>query len=381
MMRILFVSNLFPPDIGGPATHISRLAAELDDRGHDVRAVVCTLDGGIDGSERYPVKRISRRLPVPVRFARVFMWVWLWALRSDVVYINGLELPAVLGGAAAFKPRILKVVGDFAWEYATRQLWTSDTIDEFQTRRYASKVELVRRVQNLYCKLATRVVLPSQYLKRLVGGWGVASQKAVVINNALPGEPKILIGADELGRSLGVDGPLVLTVARLYSWKKIDDLVRMSLNFKPKSTLVIVGDGPEREYLENLARDVGARVVFVGAVPQDDVFSYLAAADIFVLNTSYEGMSHVLLEARWAGAKIVTTNVGGNLEILQNRVNALLVEYGDREAMIEAVNALLADRKLGCRMSDAARQELDHYSWDRLVEETLKLCTDTATVR
>ena len=379
-MRVLFVSNLFPPDIGGPATHISRLAAELHDRGHTVRAVVCADGDTGPGPEPYPVKRISRRLPVPLRFARVFIWVWLWALRSDIVYINGLELPAVFGGAAAFKPRVLKVVGDFAWEYATRQLWTSDTIDEFQTRRYAVKVELVRLAQVLYCKFATRVVVPSLYLKGLVGGWGVPPRKVVVINNALTGRPEIRIGADELRRQVGVDGPMVLTMARLYSWKKIDDLIRMSLSFGPDATLVIAGDGPERGFLESLAKTEGARVKFVGAVPQADVYSYLAAADIFVLNTSYEGMSHVLLEARWAGARIVTTTVGGNLEILQDRVNALLVDYGDRKAMIEAVRALLSDRSLGCRLSDTARQGLAQYRWDRLVEETLLLCKATAGI-
>ncbi|MCY3800002.1 MAG: glycosyltransferase family 4 protein [Chloroflexi bacterium] len=379
-MRVLFVSNLFPPDIGGPATHISRLAAELHERGHAVRAVVCTDGDTGPGPEPYPVKRVSRRLPVPLRFAHVFAWVWRWALRSDIVYVNGLELPAVFGGAAAFKPRILKVVGDFAWEYATRQLWTSDTIDEFQTRRYAIKVELVRLAQMLYCKFATRVVVPSLYLQGLVGGWGVPPRKVVVINNALTSSPEIRIGPDKLRRSVGVDGPMVLTVARLYSWKKIDDLIRMSLSFGPDATLVIAGDGPERGFLESLARTEGARAKFIGAVPQADVYSYLAAADVFVLNTSYEGMSHVLLEARWAGAKIVTTAVGGNLEILEDRINALLVDYGDHEAMIEAVRALLSDRSLGCRLSDAARQGLAQYRWDRLVEETVSLCKATAGI-
>ena len=379
-MRVLFVSNLFPPDIGGPATHISRLAAELHERGYAVRAVVCTDGDTSPGPEPYPVKRVSRRLPVPLRFAHVFVWVWLWALRSDIVYVNGLELPAVFGGAVAFKPRILKVVGDFAWEYATRQLWTSDTIDEFQTRRYAIKVELVRFAQMLYCKFATRVVVPSLYLKGLVGGWGIPPRKVVVINNALTSKPQIRIDAGDLRRSVGVDGPMVLTVARLYSWKKIDDLIRMSLSFGPDATLVIAGDGPERGFLETLARTEGARAKFIGAVPQADVYSYLAAADAFVLNTSYEGMSHVLLEARWAGAKIVTTAVGGNLEILEDRINALLVDYGDHEAMIEAVRALLTDRSLGCRLSDAARRGLAQYRWDRLVEETVSLCKGTAGI-
>ena len=115
-------------------------------------------------------------------------------------------------------------------------------------------------------------------------------------------------------------------------------------------------------------------------MPQADVYSYLAAADVFVLNTSYEGMSHVLLEARWAGARIVTTAVGGNLEILEHEINALLVDYGDHEAMIEAVRALLSDRSMGRRLSDAARRGLAQYRWDRLVEETVSLCKATAGI-
>lgn len=380
-MRILFVSNLFPPDIGGPATHISRLAAELHDRGHEVRAVVCAENIDLASSERFPVKRISRRLPVPIRFAHVFVWVWLWALRSDLVYINGLELPAVVAGAAARRPRLLKVVGDFAWEYATRQLWTSDTIDDFQVRRYQWKVELVRLVQRFYCRLATQVVAPSLYLKGLVMGWGVSEDAVVVINNALTGDPSIRIPAGEIRRSMGVEGPIVLNVARLYSWKKIDDLIRMSLEFNSDAGLVVVGDGPERSALEDLARTIQAPVVFTGAVPQADIYSYLAAADIFVLNTSYEGMSHVLLEARWAGARIVTTTVGGNLEILEHRKNALLVEYGDRQAMVDAVNSLLDDPALGDRLSSSARTELEHYRWERLVKETLALCGEFVTDR
>jgi len=301
--------------------------------------------------------------------------VWMWGLRSDVIYINGLELPGVLGGIAAFKPRILKIVGDFAWEYSTRQLWTSDTIDVFQERRYAVKVELVRRLQVLYCRLATRVIVPSLYLSHLVREWGVPPAKVTVINNALAGKPQVRISSDAIRLSAGVDGPMIVTVARLYSWKKIDELIRMSLDFGHNATLVVVGDGPERQFLEDLVTEEDAQVVFVGAVPQSDVISYLAAADVFVLNTGYEGMSHVLLEARWAGASIVTTRVGGNPEILQNHVNALLVDYGDRKGMTNAVKVLLKDRRLSSELSSAAQQGLDHYKWTRLVEDTLKLCS------
>ena len=379
-MRILLISNLFPPDIGGPATHISRLAGELFARGHRVRVIVCAEDPRLPGPEPYPVRRISRRLPVPLRFALVFVWTWLTALFSDVVYVNGLELPATAGARLAFRPAILKVVGDFSWEYAIRHAWTDDGIDLYQSRRYPLKVELVRLAQRLYCRLAGRVVVPSNYLRGLVGGWDVSDSRITVVNNALVSAPHDRLPASKIRANLGVTGPIVLTVARLYPWKQVDDLIRMAPRFVGGATLVIVGDGPERRSLESLAGAVDAPVVFVGAVDQEDVHSYLAAADVFVLNTRYEGMSHVLLEARRAGAPIVTTDVGGNLEILDSGENALLVPYGDHPAMFAAVNRLLEESELAGSLREGARHGMEHYSWDRQVAETLQLLRSAARV-
>ena len=377
-MRILLVSNLFPPDIGGPATHISRLAGELFGRGHRVRVIVCAEDPSIPGPEPYPVYRISRRLPVPLRFALVFLRTWLTALLSDIVYVNGLELPATAGARFALRPAVLKVVGDFSWEYAIRHGWTDDGIDHYQSNRYPRKVELVRLAQRLYCRLASRVVVPSEYLRGLVSGWGVSGSDITVVNNALVGAAHSRLTPSEIRSRLGVTGPLVLTVARLYPWKQVDDLIRMAPRFSAGATLVIVGDGPERDSLEALAGNLNAAVVFVGAVDQSEVHSYLAAADVFVLNTRYEGMSHVLLEARRAGVPIVTTDVGGNLEILDSDHNALLVPYGDHPAMVAAVNRVLDDPALADRLRDNARAGMEHYSWDRQVGETLQLLRSSA---
>ncbi len=371
-MRILFVSNLFPPDIGGPATHISRTAEEMYVNGHNVRAVVCCVAKS-ETKDQYPIKRISRHLPVIIRFALVFLWVFVWSLRSDVVYINGLELPATLASRISRTRSLLKVVGDFSWEYAIRHEWTDDGIDEFQNRRYSFRVELVRWVQRAYCRMANDLITPSKYVCELVEGWGVPNHRVHVINNSLARSPKLVIPADMLRDKLSIDGPIVITVARLYSWKKIDELIRIANQFSCGATLVIVGDGPERKYLECLAEKCASRVVFTGAIEQSEVVSYLAAADVFVLNTRYEGMSHVLLEARWAETPIVTTSVKGNLELLQHEYNALLVPFGCNRKLYAAVNSILKDPEKGSALAKRAKDGMEHYSWKRQVRETAEL--------
>ena len=374
-MRITLVSNIFPPAVGGPATHIYHLATTLHELGHLVRVIVCT--GDPEGKVRtpFPVARIPWSVPIPVRYLRVFWRTWRAALKSDVVYINGVELPSSLGAVLAGKPRVLKVVGDWAWESALRRGLSRQGLEEFRSAKQQPVVRVFQAIQRLYCHLATVVVVPSGYVGDMVRGWGVPPRKITVIHNALAYIPSTNLTREQAKAELGLQGTVVCNVSRLYSWKKVDELIRMSPEFSNEATLVIVGDGPEQPYLERVAADSGVadRVKFVGPQSHDRVAVYLKAADVFVLNTRYEGLSHTLVEARYAGAPIVTTDIGGNREILRHNESALLVPYGDRAAFVEAVNLLIADPARGGQLAAKGREGLDHFKWERLANETVAL--------
>ena len=374
-MRVTFVSNIFPPTVGGPATHIYHLAQTLYDRGHDVRAVVCPDDPEGLVQTPFPIKRVSWTTPVIWRYLLVFWYTWRAARRSDVVYINGIELPSTLAALLAGRPRVLKVVGDWAWESSIRRELTRDGIEAFQEARHPLRVRAFRVVQRAYSRLASTVIVPSSYVGHLVKGWGISESKIRVVQNALTETPLIEHTRDEAKRELGLEGPVVCTVARLYAWKRVDDLIAMVPAFVQSATLVVVGDGPEQNFLERCARDLGVtdRVRFVGRVAHEDVPMYLRAADVFVLNTAYEGLSHTLIETRTVGTPIVTTDIGGNREILTNEENALLVPFGDAESFVAAVNRVLNDPVLGERLSGMASTNLAHFAWDRLVDETMQI--------
>lgn len=372
-MRFLLVSNLFPPDIGGPATYVSRLALDLHERGHSVQLVVCAENPSPRERYPFPVWRVSRRIFMPLRMLIVLLWVLRLARRSDVVYVNGLEFPGVLGARLARRPSALKVVGDFAWEYAVRHGWTNDGIDEFQSRRYGWKVELVRRIEHWYARNVDRVITPSFYLKRIVMGWGVPAEKVSVVYNALTNRFDGSISRDQARRSVGLDGTLVLTVARLYKWKNVDLLIKMVPDLPEDSRLVIVGDGPEEQALRSLAAETGVseRVVFAGRVPQDRVALYLRAADVFVLNTRYEGLSHTILEAMDVGLPVVATAVGGNLELIEDGVNGFLVEVDSRHQIASAVKRIVGDEALREQFIRRSKERVKDSSWSGLVDTTL----------
>lgn len=369
-MRVLLISNLFPPDIGGPATYVSRLAHDLHRRGHSVQLLVCAEDPSNGSDYPFPVHRVSRRIFMPVRLLIVLLWTVWYARKADVVYVNGLELPGVLGSRLVRKPAALKVVGDFAWEYAVRHGWTNDSIDHFQSARYGKKVELVRKLEHWYARNVDQVITPSFYLKSIVAGWGVPPERISVVYNALTSRFDGTVSREEARRRVGLDGTLVLTVARLYKWKNIDVLIKLVPDLPPESKLVIVGDGPEEAYLKRLAAEVGVadRVVFVGRVPQAQVALYLRAADVFVLNTRYEGLSHTILECMDVGIPVVATAVGGNMELIENGVNGFLVPVDDRRRIVSAVRKLLYDRTVQESFVQQSKERVKDSSWDKLVD-------------
>ena len=168
-------------------------------------------------------------------------------------------------------------------------------------------------------------------------------------------------------------GRVVMACARLYPWKNLEFLIRLVPDLPPDVTLVIVGDGPEREQLEReaVAAGVPERVCFAGSVSQATVQQYLHAADVFTLHTRYEGLSHVMLEAMHAGTPIVASDVGGNAEVIESGRNGLLVPLDDRTTTLATLRRLLDDPTEGAQLAAAAQVDVRAYRWDVLLDRTI----------
>jgi len=130
-----------------------------------------------------------------------------------------------------------------------------------------------------------------------------------------------------------------------------------------------------KKNLEKLAvdLDVEEHVFFAGRVSRELVVEYLKISDVFVLNTNYEGMSHVLLEAMKVGTPIITTKAGGNPETIKDEETGLLVDYRDGEQWIEAINNILDNKDLAEKLVKQAKDDLERFNWDNLVKETIRV--------
>jgi phosphatidyl-myo-inositol dimannoside synthase len=158
--------------------------------------------------------------------------------------------------------------------------------------------------------------------------------------------------------------PRILTVAHLYPRKGVDTLLRAFAAVPGDAILRIVGTGPERERLEQLAQTLGLanRVHFLGHL----VFAALVAeyrnATIFALPTEQEGFGIVFLEAMASSLPIVATRVAAVPEVISDGVTALLANPGDESTLAQLLETLLADAALRKRLGNAGRARAARFA-------------------
>lgn len=375
-MRLFIATGIFHPESGGPATYLHGLLPEVQAAGHEVRLLTFGSPTPADSDYGYPVQRIPRRaMPLrPLAYAAYGLVSRRFLRWADLTYIHSIGLPLWGGGRG---PRVLKVVGDIAWERAIRRGWIPPTedIDRFQTARYSPLVEAFKAARSRAVRAVDRVIVPSQYLRRMVIGWGVSEERVQVVYNALAPDAvaqRSQLSQAEARAALGLpDGPLLLTVARLTAWKGVGPLIQ-AVAAVPDARLIVAGDGPLLDALQHMAvaHDTADRVSFLGRVPRERVALLMRAADYTVLYSGYEGLSHTLLESLHVGTPVIASDKGGNPEVVLPGVNGLLVPYDDVGALTEALRQAL---KPGVRERLAAGtgEGLARFTWARMVTETL----------
>ncbi len=141
----------------------------------------------------------------------------------------------------------------------------------------------------------------------------------------------------------------------------------------PNIGLLTVGDGPEQPKLESLATNLGlnGRVRFTGRLKREVFLGYLAGADALVLNSTHEGLPHVVLEAMALGKPVVATRVGGIPELIEDRKNGLLVAPGDKPGLDKALRELVTDAVLRERLAAGAKKRGLDFSPQMALEQTL----------
>ncbi len=187
---------------------------------------------------------------------------------------------------------------------------------------------------------------------------------------------------DRLKRKLGLrDEKIILAVGRLSQEKGHADLLRAIALLDtelPPFRVLIVGDGPERQSLVELADSLGisSKIAMLGQ--QGEVRPFYSMADLMALPSHSEGSPYVVLEALAAGVPIAATRVGGVPEILTHAETGLLVPSKNPQAMADALRCLLTDEQLGRRLADAGEAHAKaHFDFRNYMESLIQFYEQT----
>jgi len=366
-VKVLVVSGIWPPDVGGPASHAPDVASYLHERGHDVDVVVTAPQA--PAAEPYPVHWVSRSLTKGVIHVRTAAEIRRRARRADVVYTTGMFGRSALGSRSARRPYVIKLTADPAFERARRRGMVGGNVDEFQRRRGGAAIAVLRLARDLELRGAAHVFTPSAYLRELAISWGIPAARVSVLPNPAPPAPQ-LAPRDELRTRFGLNGPTLAFAGRITAQKSLRVALEAVAAVEDVS-LVIAGEGDERGRLE---RDVGelglgGRVRFVGALARGEVVELFAAADASILSSSWENFPHTVVEALAVGTPVLATATGGVAEVVRDGENGLLVPLGDAQALAGAIRTYFADGELRARLRAAAAPSVERFAPEHVFEQ------------
>jgi glycosyltransferase involved in cell wall biosynthesis len=264
----------------------------------------------------------------------------------------------------SFRPHVILVGGwnqpafHQAARYASRAqvplvVWTESTARD--QRSGLLPLELLKR---RIVASASAFVVPGRAALEYVESFGVPAQRIVVAPNSVDPSIRERIEAAratraELRRKLEIDGCCYLCVSRLSPEKGVDVLLR-AFSGVPAGELAVIGGGPEETTLRRLA---GPAVRLLGAVSQEELAQWYAAADVFVLASRSETWGMVLSEAAVAGLTLVTSEApGAAYDLVEPGVNGFRVPVGDEMALRDALVAAAADEALRSRAASRSRE-------------------------
>lgn len=295
------------------------------------------------------------------RRSKVDAWRWLPLARLmrhgqiDVVHAHkfGSNLwAAILTPRGPGKPVL--IAHEHSWSY------------EGMLRRVVDRELIARRAD------AVVAVSPTDRL-RMIELERIPPDKVVFVPNGVPDRPLGDPGYARQELGLTPSDSVVGTVCGLRPEKELETALRALGRLvpqRPELRFLVVGDGPERTRLERLADELGVPTTFLGHRRNDEVPDLLAAVDVLVLSSRFEGMPLAVLEWMAAGKAIVASRVGGIPAIVEDGKEALLVPPRDYISFANAIELLLDDPAERQRLGEAAqRRQQTHFRFEQTIAQ------------
>ncbi len=370
-MNILFIIRYFYPFVGGTEKQALALASCLVKKGVNVKIITSRFE------KKWPKHEIMDEVEVVRLFsprikifgALLFLFclaVYLIKYRKNFSLIHTFQIGytsslSILLANLLRKPSVIKLA-------------CSGCGGDIQRARKT----LYGKIFLFMAKKASSIITLSSTIERELIEEKIDPSKTKLIHNGVDLERfKEIEGKSQLRKKLGIpDKKSIIYTGRLVYQKGIDVLIQSfsKLNGETDCQLIIIGDGPERQNIVRLIDHYQLSKSVILIEEAEDIASYLNTADVFVLSSRFEGLSNSLLEAMACGLPVISTRVGGSIDIIEGGVDGLLVDVDNEEQLSQAISKVLSNFSLATSLGENARKTIEtSYDLNKVTDKYLEL--------
>ena len=355
-MNILITVGIFPPDIGGPASFVPKIAKHLINMDNEVKIICLADEENLLLEDELDVLRIRRSTYLPIRWFKTISLIIKHGRKSDILFVNGLGIEAAIANLYLRKKIIRKIVGDPVWERFYNKKRTSETFDDFQNLKHNLNVRIQKLIRNWSISSSEVVITPSDHLKEFINRTNPKTE-VLKINNG--------IEITEFKRS---KTPLhefnILINSRLVVQKNIHLVIEAMGSIKNLDiNLKIIGEGGEFERLENIITDlkIQNRVKMIGKVENNLISEFLKTSNLFIQASDYEGLPHSILEAINYEVPILSTEVGGCKDLLDNGDRGFIISSPqNKQKIAEKIDYIYENYDIALTKAVAAKKYIQN---------------------
>ncbi|MCX6701772.1 MAG: glycosyltransferase [Candidatus Zambryskibacteria bacterium] len=385
-MKIALYSDTFAPKIDGVANTVKNSARALGEMGHEVRVYVVSEKNGVELTKQanglYTVITIpSVSIPVypGVRFSLPFGFTLfnLRKFRPDVVHVHTPFAVGIEGvvGAKIFGIPLVGTHHTF-FDYYLKHIY----LDYNWAKKFSWRITVA------FYNRVDLVISPTKSLRDELTSNGLYKQVGVLSNSidfqVFRNDKKLNLSRLELKKKFGISGKSIVYMGRVSYEKNIDDVVLATAQLVkkiPDIKLMIVGDGPEKEKLITMSKNlkIEKNVIFTGFLHNESLVKALSANEVFVTASRSENMPLAVLEAESLGLPVVAISSLGMCEIVDDNVNGFLLPQGDKEKIVsniaDAILKFMTDDALLEKFSNNSKKLSEKYSEKEITKKLVEI--------